>query len=128
MTVLTDTPVPRLLVGSIPVDIIEILLIDSKPHDVEATVDALRRVQLNHRLHVVSDGSEALAFLRRQAPYGNAVRPDLILLGLRLRGKGGLEVLEEIEADDLRAELDNIPAVRRTTARDPAADNPRTEP
>ncbi|HWP35962.1 MAG TPA: hypothetical protein VNL18_00265, partial [Gemmatimonadales bacterium] len=113
----------------------------------------------------------ALAFLRQQAPYENAVRPDLILLGLRLRGKGGLEVLEDIKADDaskdipvvvltdtlsealvlrnhglrgagfapksgelihflghLRAELDNIPAVRRTTARDPAADNPRTEP
>jgi two-component system, chemotaxis family, response regulator Rcp1 len=45
------------------------------------------------------DGEAALAFLRREAPYEDAPRPDLVLLDLNLPRKSGHEVLAELRAD-----------------------------
>ena len=75
--------------------------------------EALESAKVSNALHVVSDGVEALAFLRREPPYENAVRPDLILLDLNLPRKDGREVLEEIKNDDL---LKSIPVVVLTTS------------
>ena len=55
-----------------------------------------------------------MEFLRRQGPYANAPRPDLILLDLNLPRKDGREVLAEIKADP---ELKRIPVVVLTTSR-----------
>ena len=60
------------------------------------------------------NGEEALAFLRCEGPYGDAVRPDLILLDLNLPKKNGHEVLAEIKADE---KLRRIPVVVLTTSR-----------
>lgn len=78
---------------------VEILLVEDNPGDVRLTREALREGKVRNNLHVASDGVEAIAFLRREGPYAEAVRPDLILLDLNLPRKGGREVLEEIKAD-----------------------------
>jgi DNA-binding response OmpR family regulator len=57
---------------------------------------------------------KALAFLRKEPPYADAVRPDLILLDLNLPKKDGREVLAEIKEDD---ELKVIPVIVLTTSR-----------
>jgi len=66
-----------------------------------------------NRLSVARDGVSAMAFLRQEAPYADAPRPDLILLDLNLPGKDGREVLAEIKADD---RLKRIPVVILTTS------------
>jgi len=92
---------------------IEILLIEDNAADVRLTKEALREGKVRNRLHVASDGVEALAFLRRSDRFAAAPRPDMILLDLNLPRKDGREVLAEIKADpDLR----RIPIVVLTTS------------
>ena len=64
-------------------------------------------------MHHVVDGAEALAFLRREDPYGDAPRPDLILLDLNMPRVDGRQVLAEVKADD---DLKAIPVVVLTTS------------
>lgn len=92
---------------------VEILLVEDNPGDVRLTVEAFKEGKLANRLHVVKDGIEALAHLRRQGQYATAVRPDLILLDLNLPRKDGREVLAEIKVD---ADLKRIPVVILTTS------------
>ena len=92
---------------------IEILLVEDSPADVLITQDALAEVHLLNTIHVVEDGVEALAFLRKEVPYTAVPRPDLILLDLNLPRKSGREVLAEIKADPL---LRTIPVVVLTTS------------
>jgi CheY-like chemotaxis protein len=84
---------------------IEVLLVEDDPGDVMMTREALDELatpkQLASRLTVVSDGVEALSYLRREDPYAEAVRPDLILLDLNLPRRDGREVLAEIKTDEI---------------------------
>ena len=82
---------------------IEILLVEDEPGDVELTQVALTRAKLQNRLSVVTDGVDALAFLRGEAPYEGTPRPDVVLLDLNLPRRDGREVLKEMrQAPDLR--------------------------
>ncbi len=92
---------------------IEILLIEDSPGDVRLTVEALKEGKVLNRLSVVTDGVEAMEFLRREGSRSGAPRPDLILLDLNLPRKDGREVLEEIKSDP---ELKCIPVVILTTS------------
>ena len=92
---------------------IEILLVEDNPADVRLTTEALKEEKIYNNLHVVTDGVEAMAFLRREGKYAKAVRPDLILLDLNLPKKDGREVLEEIKSDD---DLKTIPVVVLTVS------------
>jgi CheY-like chemotaxis protein len=92
---------------------IEILLVEDNPGDVRLTVEGLKEGKVKNNLSVVENGVEALAFLRKQGKYTDAVRPDLILLDLNLPKKDGREVLEEIKADE---QLRHIPVVVLTTS------------
>jgi CheY-like chemotaxis protein len=94
---------------------VQILLVEDSPADVELTVEALTESKLHNELHVVTDGEAAMAFLRREPPYGDAPRPDLILLDLNLPRKTGREVLAEVKADP---SLAPIPVVIMTVSRD----------
>lgn len=94
-------------------DVAQFLLVEDNPGDVRLTREALKESKLKNNLSVVGDGVDALAFLRRQPPYENAPRPDVILLDLNLPRKSGREVLAEIKADpDLR----RIPVVVITSS------------
>jgi CheY-like chemotaxis protein len=93
---------------------IEILLVEDSPSDTELTVEALRDFKVRNHVSVVEDGVLAMQFLRRQGPYAQAPRPDLIMLDLNLPRKDGREVLAEIKADD---HLKTIPIVVLTTSR-----------
>jgi two-component system, chemotaxis family, response regulator Rcp1 len=93
---------------------VEILLVEDSPGDVRLTVEALKEAKVLNRLSVATDGVEALAFLRREPPYTDAPRPDVILLDLNLPRKDGREVLAAIKADNL---LRRIPVVVLTTSR-----------
>ncbi|MET7299718.1 response regulator [Embleya sp. NPDC005575] len=92
---------------------IEVLLVEDDPGDVLMTREAFEDNKVRNSLHVVSDGVEAVAFLRREGEYVDAPRPDLILLDLNLPRKDGREVLEEIKADE---DLRRIPVVVLTTS------------
>jgi CheY-like chemotaxis protein len=92
---------------------IEILLVEDNPGDVRLTIEALREGKVRNNLNVARDGVEALAFLRREAVYADAPRPDLILLDLNLPRKSGFDVLAEIKVDP---DLKRIPVVVLTTS------------
>ena len=92
---------------------IEILLVEDSPSDIDLTREALEDTRVHNNLSVVTDGVEALAFLRRQGKYTDAPHPDLILLDLNLPKKDGREVLAEIKSD---SDLRRIPVVVLTTS------------
>ncbi len=92
---------------------LEILLVQDNPGDVRLTQEAFKEAKILNHLSVVGDGVAAMAFLRGQGEYGNASRPDLILLDLNLPRKSGREVLAEAKADPT---LRSIPIVVLTTS------------
>ena len=67
----------------------QILMVEDSPSDVFITQEALKGAQGLTDIHVVHDGAEAIAFLRKQPPYTDAARPDLILLDLNMPVMGG---------------------------------------
>jgi CheY-like chemotaxis protein len=87
---------------------IEILLVEDSPSDAFISAEALRKAKALYRVHVVRDGVEAMAFLRRESPYGEAPRPDIVLLDLNMPRKDGREVLAEMKSDN---KLKSIPVV-----------------
>jgi chemotaxis family two-component system response regulator Rcp1 len=96
---------------------LDVLLVEDDPGDVLIAREALRAGRLSTRLSVVSDGIEAMAYLRRTEQYPEAARPDLILLDLNLPKKSGHEVLAEVKADH---SLRRIPVVVLSTSVAPA--------
>jgi CheY-like chemotaxis protein len=92
-------------------------MVEDNPADVRLTREAFSERDLPHALHVVRDGVEALAFLRREPPYADAPAPDLVLLDLNLPRKDGREVLADIKADP---RLRRTPVVVLTTSRSEA--------
>jgi CheY-like chemotaxis protein len=93
--------------------IINVLLVEDDPGDVLMTREAFDDY-LHNRLDVVTDGAEALAYLRHEGEYTDAPRPDLILLDLNLPKRDGREVLQEVKDDpDLR----HIPVIVLTTSK-----------
>jgi CheY-like chemotaxis protein len=92
---------------------IEVLLVEDDPGDVLMTQEAFEEHKVRNKLSVVSDGEEALAYLRREGPHADAPRPDLILLDLNLPRVDGREVLAVIKEDE---DLRRIPVVVLTTS------------
>lgn len=76
-----------------------ILLVEDNPADADLAREALVDSALGSDLNVVSDGVEALAFLRREGPYREAPAPDLILLDLNMPRLDGRGVLVEVKQD-----------------------------
>lgn len=93
---------------------IEILMVEDNPGDIRLTLEAFKEGKVRNHVHVVQDGVEALRFLKKQGPFEQAPRPDIVLLDLNLPKKDGREVLAEIKEDP---QLRRIPVVVLTTSK-----------
>ena len=91
----------------------KVLLVEDEPADVHLTKMAFNEGKVLVDVHDVGDGVEALAFLKQEAPYQDAPKPDLILLDLnmpRMDGKTFLKKFKTLE------KLRQIPVVVLTTS------------
>jgi two-component system response regulator len=91
----------------------EILLVEDDVRDIDLTKEVLKDSKFQLNLNVVRDGVEAIAYLRQQGKYTNAIQPDLVLLDLNLPRLDGREVLQAIKTD---SNLKLIPIVVLTTS------------
>jgi CheY-like chemotaxis protein len=90
-----------------------VLLVEDDPGDVLIAQEAMAAGKLETTLEVVTDGVEAIAYLRQENGFKDARRPDLILLDLNLPRMSGHEVLAEVKKDPA---LRRIPVVVLTTS------------
>jgi len=98
--------------------VVEILLVEDNPNDVELTLHALQQNHVSNRVHVVRDGAEALEFIFCTGAYAarrSSDGPKVILLDLKLPKVDGLEVLRRIK-DNERTRT--IPVVVLTSSRE----------
>lgn len=99
-------------------DIVEILLVEDDPDDLELTLETFRAHHLANRIQVARDGEEALEFLFCTGAYADRNPhngPQLILLDLKLPKIDGLEVLRQIKANP-RTRM--IPVVMLTSSQE----------
>jgi chemotaxis family two-component system response regulator Rcp1 len=94
-------------------EMIDILLVEDNEGDARLAKEAMRDSKIRNTLHHVTDGEEAMAFLRKEGKYSKLPRPDLILLDLNLPKKDGRQVLAEIKGDE---SLRRIPVVILTVS------------
>jgi CheY-like chemotaxis protein len=94
-------------------ELISVLLVEDDPGDVLLIREAFDEQKVGNVLSVVSDGVEAMKFVRGEGEYADRERPDLVLLDLNLPRKSGAEVLAEIKGDP---ELSTIPVIVLTTS------------
>ncbi|MFG1778010.1 response regulator [Micromonospora sp. NPDC049051] len=92
---------------------VRILVVDDDPGDVLMIEEALADSDVDKVIDVVSDGQEAMEFLRREGRHTDARRPDVILLDLNMPRMDGRQVLGEVKGDE---DLRTIPIVVLTTS------------
>lgn len=90
-----------------------VLLVEDNKVDQMLAQEAFDSRKVEADLHIVRDGEEAIAFLRRQGGFAGAPRPDLVLLDLNLPKRNGREVLNAIRAD---ASMRRVPVVIITSS------------
>jgi len=98
--------------------LVDILLVEDNPDDVELTLDAFKQARFTNRVNVVRDGAEALDYIfcdGENAGRGGHVRPQIILLDLKLPKVSGLEVLRRVKSD---RRTRDIPVVVLTISKD----------
>lgn len=82
--------------------VVEILLVEDSPHDLELTLRALRKANVTNRIEVARDGAEAIEFIFCEGAHaGRKIEdgPRVVLLDLKLPKIDGLEVLQRIKSD-----------------------------
>ncbi len=94
---------------------LEILLVEDNLLDVEFTRETLNTYKIDHKLHVVYNGEDAMNFLYKLGKYKTVPSPDFIILDLNLPKKDGREVLIEIKHHD---DFKSIPVVILTSSND----------
>ncbi len=92
---------------------IRILMAEDNEMDVFLVRAAFEQGRLAVHLDVAENGVEALAFLRREGPYADAERPDLVMLDINMPRMDGLSTLKAIRDDPA---LRTLPVVMLTTS------------
>ncbi|WP_422739965.1 response regulator [Micromonospora sp. CA-249363] len=92
---------------------VRILVVDDDPGDVLMIEEALADSDVEKIIDVVSDGEEAMEFLRAEGRHSQARRPDVILLDLNMPRMDGRQVLGAVKQDE---DLRTIPIVVLTTS------------
>ena len=92
---------------------LNILLVEDYPADIRLMLEIFREGEMANDFHVVTDGVEALRFLRKDGEYSTKPRPDLVFLDLNLPRKHGREVLREMKEDE---NLCRIPVIVMTSS------------
>ena len=97
--------------------VVDILLVEDNPADVELTLRALKRANLANPILVISDGAAALDYVFRRGEYadrGNS-SPKVILLDIKLPRVDGIEVLRRLKSDET---MKSVPVVMLTSSRE----------
>jgi two-component system, response regulator len=94
-----------------------ILIVEDNPQDVELTIEALSDYNLANNVVAVSDGVEAMEYLRYKGKFVDRVKenPAVILLDIKMPKMDGIEVLASIKSDN---KLKTIPVVMLTSSRE----------
>jgi CheY-like chemotaxis protein len=92
---------------------VEVLLVEDDPGDVLMTQEAFNDYKIANKLTVVTNGEDAVAYLRKEGSFSGVATPDLVLLDLNLPRRDGREVLREVKSDPV---LRRIPVVVLTTS------------
>jgi len=98
--------------------VVEILLVEDNPQDLQLTRRALKKANLANHIHVARDGAEALAFIFCEGEFATRKienTPKVILLDLKLPKVDGKEVLNRIKSDP-RTKM--IPVVVLTSSKE----------
>jgi len=98
--------------------IVDILLVEDNPDDVELALHALRQARLANNIFVVRDGEEALDFLFSRGAFANRALqhpPKLVLLDLKLPKIDGMQVLKQLKSDP---RTKPVPVVIMTTSKE----------
>jgi len=121
-------PVAELFAGGlqngVPEQLVEILLVEDMPQDVELTLQALKHANITNRIYVVRDGAAALDFLFATGEYAHRKgdkHPQLILLDLGLPKVDGFEVMQRLKADPRTRAIPVVVVTASTQERDLAA-------
>ena len=99
-------------------NIVEILIVEDSPPDLELALRALKKANLSNRIHIARDGAEALEFIFCEGEHsGRKIEngPKVILLDLKLPKIDGLEVLKRIKGDP---RTNSIPVVVLTSSKE----------
>jgi CheY-like chemotaxis protein len=89
------------------------LIVEDNPADVVFFREAVEATGTPVVLHAVTNGEDAMRYLRREAPFADAPRPAVIVLDLNLPIKNGQEALVEMASD---TQLNTIPVAVLTTS------------
>ena len=92
---------------------IEILLIEDNLGDNRLTTEIFKEAKVPNNIQIVTNGTAAMEYLKRENKFKKAVRPDIIFLDLNIPQKDGREILMELKGDK---ELKCIPIIVLTTS------------
>lgn len=93
---------------------INVLLVEDDPDDVRCIEAAFESITRETTLHTVTNGYDAVYFLRQRSTPRSPPLPDLALVGLQVPGKSGYEILETIRDDPNLRRLPVIILTRST--------------
>lgn len=93
--------------------VLEILLVEDNEGDIELTLVAFEEANIDHTLHVVNDGEQALDFMYGRGLFQGCHPPHVVLLDLNLPKINGKEVLKRMKSDE---KLRSIPVIVLTSS------------
>jgi len=97
-----------------------VLLVEDDLNDIFLVKRAFKKAQIKNPLQVVTDGEEAIQYLRGEGKYANRqiyAWPKLIVMDIKMPRKTGFEVLEWVKHD---GPLRRIPIVIVSSSNNPA--------